>query len=146
MGGEIDNFLNNPYVDTTLNLIPIVGTLKSGYDFIHNPTLANLGDLGVSLITEVPFLKAFKIAKAVKTAKTIRTAKKATIKSIKRSGASKNSPINIQRELDNVNFVENMKKTEDKYNKMMNITEIGIGSSIDLGNSIYKNYDNFKKN
>jgi hypothetical protein len=97
MGGGLDEFLSNPYVDTAVSLIPIIGTIKSAYDLYRDPSWQNLSDLGISILTEMPILKAAKIAKAAKTTKAIKNSTNATTKAISRSKASINSPININR-------------------------------------------------
>ena len=123
-----------------MSLIPIVGTIKSAYDLYKNPSWQNLGDLGISILTEIPFLKVAKLAKAAKTTKAIKSSAKTTAKAISRSKASTNSPININRQLEHVNFVEKANKELERYRKLKTLEEFGIGTTVDGGYSIYKNF------
>lgn len=59
-----------------VSMIPIYGTYLEGKKFIEDPSLENAAWLGLSLVSEVPFLKWAKLGKAAKIAK---TAKKAPV-------------------------------------------------------------------
>ena len=58
------------------SMIPIYGTYLEGKKFIEDPSWDNAAWLGLSLVSEVPFLKWAKLGKAAKIAK---TAKKAPV-------------------------------------------------------------------
>lgn len=47
--------------------LPIVGTVMDAYDFYKEPSWENAGYLGLSLLSEIPFLKPLKGVKGLRT-------------------------------------------------------------------------------
>lgn len=56
-------------VETAASFVPVLGTLMDAKEFIEDPSWENAGYLGLSLLSEIPFLKGLKAAKLAKTAK-----------------------------------------------------------------------------
>ena len=71
---EKDGFLGlsgAQWADIGTSMIPIYGTYKDAKEFYHNPSWKNAFWLGVSALSEIPFLKWMKAGKATKAAKAV---------------------------------------------------------------------------
>lgn len=64
-------------VETAASFVPILGTLMDAKEFIGDPSWENAGYLGLSIASELPFLKGLKAAKAAKVADAMDTYKDA---------------------------------------------------------------------
>lgn len=55
-------------VETAASFVPVLGTLMDAKEFIEDPSWENAGYLGLSIVSEIPFLKGLKAAKLAKAA------------------------------------------------------------------------------
>lgn len=58
-------------VETVASFVPILGTLMDAKEFIEDPSWENAGYLGLSIVSEIPFLKGLKSVKMAKAAKVV---------------------------------------------------------------------------